>query len=166
VRYWLPVFVFSIPFVSEAIVWISNRGRTRLARGLFLCAFVVLMIGLNVRVVFFEGQDSLTRVAEELRESSQIKKEVTALTPSDSVIIVDRGDKLFFPQRHVRYPLRSETTYELMPKIASTSPLFYYGITFPQSDLNYLNQSKLKSLGLQIGSIKTFDEETLYKIFP
>ncbi|MBI4713965.1 glycosyltransferase family 39 protein [Candidatus Uhrbacteria bacterium] len=165
VRYWLPIFVLSIPFVSEAIVWISDKGRTRFARSLFLSSIIVLVIGLNVRIVFFEGQDSLTKVSDELLESRQIKKEVLAITTPDSVIVVDRGDKLFFPERRVRYPLRSEFTYSLMPKIASTTPLFYYGITFPQSDLDYLNNSKLKNLGLQIEPIQTFNEETLYKIF-
>lgn len=165
VRYWIPVFVLSIPFVSEAIVWISNRGRTNFARRLFLCSIVVLVAGLNVRLVFFEGQDALINVAENLRESRAVKKEVLSTAPENSVIVVDRADKLFFPDRHVRYPFRSEKTYNLMPKIASTKPLFYYGITFPQSDLDYLNQTKLKNLGLQIESIKTFNKETFYKIF-
>ena len=166
VRYWLPIFILSIPFVSEAIVWISSKGRTKLARTLFLFSLVVFIAGLNIRIVFFEGQDALTRVADILRESRQTKKEVLELTQSDSVIIVDRGDKLFFPERHVRYPLRSEATYALMPKIVEKTPLYYFGITFPQSDLDYLNQSKLKGLGLQIQVIKTFGEESLYNIYP
>ncbi|MBI2475233.1 hypothetical protein HYV69_02280 [Candidatus Uhrbacteria bacterium] len=166
VRYWLPIFVLSIPFISEAIVWTSSKGRTKLARNLFLVSIIVFIVGLNVRIVFFEGQDALTRVADILRESRQTKKEVLALTQPDSVIIVDRGDKLFFPDRHVRYPLRSEATYSLMPKIAEKTSLYYFGITFPQGDLDYLNQSKLKGLGLQIKHIKTFSEESLYYIFP
>ncbi len=165
VRYWLPIFVLSIPFISEAIVWISSKGRTKLSRTLFLSVLIILIAGLNVRIVFFEGQDALTRVADVLRESRQTKKEVLALTQSDSVIVVDRGDKLFFPERHVRYPLRSDATYELMPKIAEKTSLFYFGITFPQNDLDYLNQNKLKGLGLQIQLIKTFGEESLYNIY-
>lgn len=165
IRYWIPIFILSIPFVSEAIVWISNHGRTRFAKGLFLCVLVILIFGLNLRIVFFDGQDALTRVAQNLRESREIKKEVLSITPEDSVIVVDRADKLFFPDRHVHYPLRSEVTYNLIPKIASTKPLFYYGITFPQSDIDYLNQTKLKNLELKIEPIKTFNEETLYKIF-
>lgn len=165
VRYWLPIFILSIPFVSEAIVWISSKGRTKFARTLFLISLIIFVAGMNIRIVFFEGQDALTNTADVLRESRETKKNVLALTPPDSVIVVDRGDKLFFPQRHVRYPLRSETTYALLPKIAVKLPLYYFGITFPQTDIDYLNESKLKNLGLKIEQIRTFGEESLYQIY-
>ena len=42
----------------------------------------------------------------------------------------------------------------------------YYGITLPETDLSYLNDEKLKGLGLHIELVKTFDAETLYRIRP
>jgi hypothetical protein len=164
VRYWLPAFVLSLPFVAEALVWISSRTKTRLASGIALCALLLLIVGLNVRLVFFEGQDALITVAGTLQETRQIKTDVLSLTEPNSVIVVDRADKLFFPDRHVRYPLRSEETYELLPKIATTASLYYYGITFPEKDISYLNESKLSSIGLRIELIKTYKEESLYRI--
>jgi hypothetical protein len=164
VRYWLPVFVLSLPFAAEALVWISARAKTRLASVIALCAFLLLIAGLNIRLVFFGGQDGLIHVAATLQEMKQIKTDVLSRTEPNAVIVVDRSDKLFFPDRHVRYPLRAEKTYELMPTFHATVPLYYYGITFPPEDINYLNESKLSSIGLRIERIKTYKEESLYRI--
>ncbi len=164
VRYWLPAFVLSLPFVVEALLWVSARAKTAVSSGMALCALFVLIVGLNVRLVFFEGQDGLIHVAKTLQESKKIKEDVLSRTEPTAVIVVDRADKLFFPDRHVRYPLRSEETYTLLPKITHVASLYYYGITLPQKDLAYLNDSKLKALGLRIEFIKTYQEESLYQI--
>ena len=89
----------------------------------------------------------------------------STLTEVDAVIIVDRADKLFFPDRRVIYPLRDEKTYALMLQIVALVPLYYYGITLPQADIDYLNGDKLKAMGLQIDFVENFGEESLYKIY-
>ncbi|MEK7619920.1 MAG: hypothetical protein AAB413_01630, partial [Patescibacteria group bacterium] len=86
-------------------------------------------------------------------------------TEGNAVLIVDRGDKLFFPHRHVWYPLRDEATYEAMPSILESTTLYYYGITFPQTDLDYLNDSRLKRMGLGIEIVQTYADESLYRLF-
>ena len=103
-------------------------------------------------------------VRKTLSVSEQIKTEVLALTQPDSILIVDRSDKIFFPDRKVIQPLRSERTYLLMPKIAKETNLYYYGITFPQSDLDFLNNVQLLD-DLKIKKIKTFSKESLYEIY-
>lgn len=164
IRYWLPVFILAIPFVAEGIIWIVGRARGSFAQKLLFGSLLVLVAGFNVRLVFFEGQDALIRMSRQLTEFRFIKEDVLKQTPSDSVIIVDRADKLFFPDRHIRYPLRLEQTYELMPRLANAIPLYYFGITFPEKDINYLNQTKLPPLGLQIEFVKTYGMESLYRI--
>ncbi|MBI5370097.1 hypothetical protein HZA85_02840 [Candidatus Uhrbacteria bacterium] len=165
VRYGLPSFILAIPFVAEAIGWLSARAQTSWARGMVVSALVVLVAGLNVHLIFFQGQDGLSRVRETLLQTRQVKQEVLAQIPEDAVIVVDRSDKVFFPERHVRYPLRSDQTYELLPALAQAHPLYYFGITFPQRDLDYLNESKLPPLGLNIRYLKTDGEESLYQFY-
>ena len=164
VRYWLPFFVWTTPFAATAILWASRRAITPLARSVATVALVVLVVGLNVRAVFFAPGDGLVHAAEVMRRSREIQTRALSLTEENAVIIVDRADKLFFPHRAVRYPLRDETTYALMPRIVLQAPLYYYGITFPETDLTYLNQEKLKAMGLQIDFVETFDAESLYRI--
>ncbi len=164
IRYWLPVFILSIPLIAEGTIWIAERARSTLARKCSLIALIILVIGLNIRLVFFEGQDALLRMGNLLSESREIKKDVLMRTPPEAVIVVDRADKLFFPQRHVRYPLRSEETYTLIPRLAKAVPLYYFGITLPEKDVEYLNRAKLGGFGLSMKFVKTYGEESLYKI--
>lgn len=159
VRYWLPVFVLSTPLVAVGVVWLSGR---------FSRAFVPVSLAcialLGVWATFFSGQDGLWNVARTLARSREIREEVFSIAEPDAVMIVDRADKLFVPRR-VTYPLRDERTYALMPRILEFVPLYYYGITLPQQDMDYLNGRKLKDMGLQIQHLRTFDEESLYRIY-
>jgi len=166
IRYWLPFFVWTTPFVAGAIHWVSRRAITPLARTVATVAIVLLIAGLNIRAVFFAPEDGLVHAAEVMERSKEIQTRVLQRTEDSAVIIVDRADKLFFPHRAVRYPLRDEVTYALMPRIVLQAPLYYYGITFPQTDLDYLNNEKLKAMDLRIQLVETFDAESLYQITP
>lgn len=163
IRYWLPIFIMSTPFIASTIIWVSNKTKTAFAKKSVIATFLIFIIGMSINIVFFTGQDSLKNVSTVLSESAEIKKDILSITEPKSIIIVDRADKLFFPDRRVIVPLRSERTFLLMPEIVKTVPLYYYGITFPQIDLDYLNNVQLIS-GLKIKKLKTYKEESLYKI--
>jgi len=164
VRYWLPAFALATPFCALGIRWISRRAITDLAQRMAVVILVVLCLGLSVRVAFLSSQDGIVAAANGLAESRETRAAVLASTEKDAIIVVDRADKLFFPFRRVLYPLRDEATYALMPRIALRVPLYYYGITLPQTDVDYLNGDKLAKLGLKIDIVHTFRIETLYRI--
>lgn len=164
VRYWLPLFVMSTVFGAAAIDWLGGKMKTSLAGAWLSAAIVILVAVLGVNGTFFAPEDGLLSVRETLNKSSEIKSQVLELTEEDAIIIVDRADKIFWPDRLVRYPLRDEATYQLMPKIVLRQPLYYYGITFPETDMEYLNTRRLAELGLQIELVQTFEEESLYRI--
>ncbi len=168
VRYWLPIFVLATPFAAYAIDacarWCVSWNVDRLAGRAVYILLIFLYAFLGFRVAFLDPQDGLFAAARILAESHVIRDGVLAITEPDAVIVVDRGDKLFFPHRRVLYPLRDEKTYALMPRIVERAPLYYFGITLPAQDLDYLNAEKLKALGLQIKPVQTFWMETLYRI--
>ncbi len=166
VRYWLPMYIMSTTFIAAAIVWISKRGRTNLAKNLIIGTLMIAVIGLNVHATFIQGQDGLLSVRDTLAESSAVQKSVLSLTEDDALIVVDRADKLFFPHRRVMYPLRSDETYNALPLLVQNVPVYYYGISFPDEDFNYLNDSRLASMGLQIELVESFTLESLYRIYP
>ncbi|HBR80108.1 MAG: hypothetical protein UX09_C0002G0020 [Candidatus Uhrbacteria bacterium GW2011_GWE2_45_35] len=161
-RYWLPVFVLSTPLVAlvlvKLMVTVKKFGR------LLALAGLLVIVGLSFNSVFFSSNDSLWPMRQRLIGAATTHNRLLELTEIDSVIVVDRADKLFFPDRRVRYPLRDESTYTLMPQIVELAPLYYFGITFPEIDLEYLNGEKLKALGLQINFIENFGIESLYRI--
>lgn len=164
IRYWLPLFVLSTPLIACAIVWISERVQKRFWKRVLLVGCLVFIFAMNVRAVFIDGPDSLLRVAQTLQDSKNIRAQILEQTAPNAVIIVDRSDKIFFPYRHVLYPLRSEKTYALMPNLVDFAPLYYYGITLIPEDFTSLNEIKLKPFGLQMDFIQGFGIESLYQI--
>lgn len=163
VRYFLPLFLFAAPLGAYAISSIAQRLK------FLVPEFVV--IGIASFALFFSGAatvfgggDGLLQGREVLSESFVKRSEIIRLTEPEAVVIVDRADKFLFPYRRVVQPLRAESTYNAMPAIVSEVPLYYFGITLPQRDVDYLNDVKLAGLGLRIDVIETIGDETLYQI--
>jgi hypothetical protein len=164
-RYWLPCFVLLSPLIAVAIIKPLSFVRFNKLRIVITALVFLALIGGNFYTVFFSSNDALWPMRVRLARAAEIRGRVLTLTEVDAVIIVDRADKLFFPDRRVIYPLRDEKTYALMLQIVALVPLYYYGITLPQADIDYLNGDKLKAMGLQIDFVENFGEESLYKIY-
>ena len=152
-------------FAAMAIDGLAQPFASSWLRKTFFTIVFFLFFTLSISLTFFHAQDGLWIMREKLVFSQDIRADVLSRTEPESVIIVDRADKLFFSHRLIRYPLRDETTYDLMPHITSYVPLYYYGISLPQGDIDYLNAKKLRERGLQIKWIATYGEESLYQIY-
>jgi hypothetical protein len=164
IRYWLPIFVMTTPFAAFPLVWLQKIAYPWI-RKISISFLLLLIFSLNSFLVFFHPQDGLISMRKNLFFYQMIQEDILARTQPESVMIVDRSDKIFFPWRRVRYPLRDEVTYKLMPQILEFVPLYYYGITFPQRDLDYLNEKKLFKQALRIEFLKTYGSESLYRIY-
>ena len=182
VRYWLPVFALSTPFAAYLFVrvWrffdpslvtdaagavVKEPTGAKLARVSARTLLVfILLFGLtaNVHLVIF-GHDGVLATRDALDSFIGKRARIMTLTEAESVIVVDRADKYLFPYRRVMVPLRDDKTYNALPVLVKTVPTYYFGITFPETDLAYLNNDKLKALGLKIELVETIREESLYK---
>jgi hypothetical protein len=172
VRYWLPIFVISTIFSAYAVisayrflrVKLGNKKVLNIFPKLFLLLIAVLTIGLSVNLVFW-GHDGIMPTRAALASFSSKRRSVLLKTQANAVVVVDRADKYLFPDRRVITPLRDEKTFDALPKVLEQNiPLYYFGITFPQSDLDYLNDVKLFEDGLTIELVDTFGDESLYRI--
>lgn len=162
IRYWLPVFVLSTPLLARTLVSLAERARTARVQTVVLFSSVLVLVVLNMRVVFFQGQDALVRMMSVLQTSEQIQAHVLSLVPEQGIIITDRSDKIFFPKRRVLVPLRSEQTYTAIPLLMEHVPVYYYGITLPEKDLTFLNEQILLPHGVRMQFIQSFGVESLY----
>ena len=165
VRYWLPLFVLGCVFSALALrvgfVYLAKHHRT--AARVALVGSLVASISLSLALVFFGG-DGLVVNRKALPTFTAKREAILAVTENEAVIVVDRADKYLFPYRSVVVPLRSDVTYAALPELVTAGPVYYFGITFPSSDLEYLNSEKLATFGLEIELIMTVNEESLYRI--
>lgn len=174
VRYWLPLFVASSVLASLAVVRVLRWAVARMKRrhhnisfqfrqGIHGITFLVIMVLFSAQTVF-AGPDGLLAARSAVIASGEKRAIVISNTEENAVVIVDRADKYLFPYRRVIVPLRADSTYAAMPTLAPVVPLYYFGITFPETDLAYLNNVKLSAMNLSITPVVTIHDETLYQI--
>jgi hypothetical protein len=160
-RYWLPIFVMS----TVPAAWFFNRMTYRMSvrRGVVSLGIACLIVtGISAFAVFGAKQEGLLALRQTLFEYDAAAKLIIERTEPTSIIIVDRADKFLFPERSVVYPLRDERTYTAIPILKRHGSLYYFGITLPDKDVQYLNDEKLKSSDLVVETVTSIGEETLY----
>jgi hypothetical protein len=161
-RYWLPIFLLSTVPAAAAAAWLWGCRRNRL----LLVALAVLLAGYFVVTVFGAAGEGLLAMRRELVRAESFAAEVLRLVPEGAIVVTDRDDKYLFPRRSVIVPLRSEATYDTLGRLAGRARLFYLGVTFPEKDLRWLNDTRLPPLGLRIEAMRDFGVETLYRFIP
>ncbi len=187
-RYWLPVYIGAIPFLSLFII--------RFTRGIFFyhdkniksyskwkkffsinikkkvfinglrCLIVLIFMLTSINFVLFGSEEGLMNTLSKTRENKNIYNQVLNLTEENSIIITTYYDKIFFTERRVIFGLLNDNNMNKeYAKISSRFPLYYFSFTFPNDAINYLNQRKLKEVGVTIKKVKTINNIfTLYRI--
>lgn len=161
VRYWLPLFVMSSVLSALAFdeLWKRLKGSMRWVG----IGVLVAIVAMNAQTVF-GGTDGFIATRAALITFEQKRAVILANTEPDAVVIVDRADKYVFPYRQVIVPLRSDSTYAMLPTLVPVVPVYYFGITLPEKDLNHLNEVILAPMHLKATLVVTEQEESLYHI--
>lgn len=161
VRYWLPLFVMSSVFSALAFdeLWKRLKGSVRWIG----VGVLVGIVAMNAQTVF-GGTDGFIATRSALMTFEQKRSVILANTEPDAIVIVDRADKYVFPYRQVIVPLRSDSTYAILPTLVPIVPVYYFGITLPEKDLDHLNEVILAPMHLRASLITTVQEESLYRI--
>lgn len=167
VRYWLPIYLGSIPLAAVFFAKLSNVFRKKFfisaARALLVC----LMFAVSIKFVLFGSEEGLAVSARKQLSARSELDRILNLTENRSVIITQYHDKLFFPERKVIVGLFDDANMvRQYATLAKYLPVYYYNFTFPANDFNYLNGKKLPQFGLKVEAIEKVTENfTLYKLF-
>lgn len=165
VRYWLPLFVLGSLFAGIAVdkigSWFKRRDLPFSQSVPWFIVFLVLLF--SARLVIW-GDDGFIQTHQNLESFIEKKNIVLEQTSEDAIIIVDMADKYLFPDRSVIIPLRDEDVYQAIPKIVDEKPLYYFGITLPDADINHLQSVVFAENDIQFRKVVTVGDETLYAI--
>jgi len=185
-RYWLPIYLGALPFVSMFIIRITKyiknfrgywgegsnkKSSNPLCQGGYIVTagrivIVVLISLISLQFVLFGSEEGLVYSYNKQRRAKYEFDRVLALTEPNAVIITQYHDKLFFPERKVIFGLFDDKTMVAKyAKAADYLPVYYYNFTLPPDAIDYLNRRRLKEAGLRVQATeKINDSFTLYKI--
>jgi len=94
-RYWLPIYVLTIPYCILGLQWFTERIAALRSRGFVLG--IVLMIFFSWGMVYDAPLYGLTTVHNELTQSDEMFAKMRAVLPADAVVISGKADKVLFP---------------------------------------------------------------------
>jgi len=158
VRYWLPVYVMSLPFIA----WFVLRFLSQKSRWIFtgLCFFMALFVS------FGPGEESLSSIFFHIREYRQIRERVLPQIPIQAVVLTDRSDKIFFPARHVI--VKADRSWDEIADICSRLiqerfPVYYW-TRLKEKDTRYLSLNWFESRGVFFEKILNRKDFNLFKM--
>ena len=164
-RYWLPSFVLATPLVGCFIYKIGKLFKYRALQIFWGIAIAAIFAPLGFWAVFFGEDEGILHVRNNLMRYEYISEKVIELTEENAVIITERSDKIFFPDRRVAYPLMNDTVLGFLPTVSLNAPVYYYNVSFEEDILLELNESVFKPIGFKLIPVVGFDNETLYKFY-
>lgn len=173
-RYWLPMYLLALPLVALAWEFLA-RAFFQFARKLkvyrwfvggALTIATVALTFYSLNFLLFASEEGLASLYFNMSEDRRIGRLILDNTPSDAIVMTQYHDKVLFPERSVIMGLMHERPYyPFLEKLERHYPLYYFNFTYPEADLNYLNNSRLPEYGLQLKPVKFISRQfTLYQI--
>jgi hypothetical protein len=165
-RYWLPVYLGAIPFASIFILSITNIFKNKAHISLARAAIIFFIYLISLRFILAGSEEGLITSFYNSQEARAEQGRVLELTENNSVIITKYHDKLLFPERKVIVGLFDDNNMlNEYSKIADLLPLYYFNFTFPEKDIEYLNNKRLAEFSLEIEEVgKVGNDFTLYRL--
>ncbi len=174
VRYFLPIYILCLPFIAtfylHLIGLFSARGGSALGEKskkfkIALSAFLAFcFIAFTVDVVYLSGNDNLANIKQHTQDYNQINKKIVELTEPEAVIISQRSDKIFFPQRKVIAKWNFEEAGYWADLLKADVPLYYYAFE-GREYIDEFNYNLYDYYGFELmAPVKINQTETLYKI--
>jgi hypothetical protein len=190
-RYWLPVYLGAIPFISLIIIKISRLALVarrllnkqissaynpavdkwrvifkRVSMDSIKILIVLVLSFLSLFNVLFAREEGLVESYQKQKRTEKMYFEILKLTESNSAIITRYFDKLFFPERKVIVGLfDDDNMIREYAKLVNYLPVYYFNFTLPPKDFDYLNNRKLKKFGIGLLKVKSVEGGlTLYKL--
>lgn len=147
VRYLLPALIILLPAAAEGVLMAGTLlGRFRSAAvSLMLVAAVIA----STFVVWFAYPDSLAKIMSTYREYAATARTVFGLTDPRGVIVTERADKIFWPDRAVVSKWGAADVYKLQALAIADIPLYFFGLE-PETAIAYLNTRLLAPYELRI----------------
>ena len=166
VRYWLPLYVFGLPFAAYFLnvifkIW-ENKFRAVQRNGLIWLA-VFLLFSFSISSAMAERNVGLAKVRENTVEYKEVADKAKRLIESNAIIAAGKADKVFFPEfKVIASEIDTSKKAKQLKKILQKAPVYISILDFAgQSE----KMNKLENYGFKIGKeIEVGEDIRLYEI--
>jgi len=160
-RYWLPIYLLFLPFVALFYEALKNAQKKYLANLMLLILCLFSFYG-----VLWQHDDSLWAERKNLIAGIADRQAVSQVLSKNSILVIDRDDKYFFPHYRVLHLSTFTDSYALSAihdLLLSGEPVFYYGFTFKNKEFNRINAEHLQFFHLRLKAFDLSARKSLYQ---
>lgn len=125
-RYWLPLAVAALPLMVLGWQWVAGWLPRPVWRHGALTLLAAGFAVWSVRLTWFAGDESLSRVVAAVQQGYTKRERVAAVVAPSAVIVAERADKLFFPSFPVVATLLDAGVQRDLPALVALRPVYYY----------------------------------------
>lgn len=131
VRYFLPLYVLTIPLIAYAISLVYSWNWS----GKIVAVLIgIALLGASVKSVYFKFE-GLHRIRETVAQYYEWRREIITHTPADAVIVTRYADKYVYPNRKVIATIDTEDGQQGLVTLVRTGvPLYWYDIAVEKED--------------------------------
>lgn len=176
-RYWLPIYIFGLPFAALTARTIISKGLTVIpfryadqrkwlrgfAQSVLILSFIAVVFNFSVSSVVLERSVGLAKVRQNTLEYKEVAVKAKKTIEPNAVIVSGKADKIFFPEfKVIASEIDTNKKAKQLKKILQKAPVYI-------SVLDFAGQSeklnKLESFGFKIGKeIEVGESVKLYKL--
>ncbi len=167
-RYGIPLLIFLLPFAAYGLAKLFDHLRTkdpRYAGGVWIAFFVLWII--QSGAIFYGGSDGYRQLSDNIAYAASVKQEMVELVGPGTPIIVDRWDKVFWPDLTVARGLFDPSMAAAIKQIVVDHrdafgehgiPIFYFGRSLSEEQYDVLTDD----YNLDLVEFASFDDHILY----
>ncbi|KKQ79808.1 MAG: hypothetical protein UT02_C0023G0004 [Parcubacteria group bacterium GW2011_GWC2_38_7] len=157
-RYWLPVLIMLIPLIGYLLDQVvAKMNRKHYLKGLAVLILLGFYIVLSGFSAFTRPDDGLVAQARVTKEYFQRANLVRSIIEPDSLIVVEREDKLFFPTYKVILFEHDYTIFEQLIKERINKPIYYLSMN-SDKDIEFINANKLSGYNQKWELVQNIDD--------
>jgi len=189
-RYWLPIYIMSIPlaiiawqwlaiFLSQFLIkhnWREFKVKIKLlditdsmldnnikSVTVMLVVVMLLVLFFSQSTVIFSSGEGLNATVNSLAVNQELTVDVLRYIDSDAVVITPNLDKFIWPSRKViSKDIFAPATHVAVTKLLNIKvPVYYYGFILRPEHLSLLNDQSLAEFFLKIKPIKIYNKNKL-----
>lgn len=164
VRYWLPMYILTLPFVASVFAYFLKSRSGFIARYACVAASFIILLYFSGNAVLLTYPDSMLAIAKNIVRYQDGAHQIQAVTPEDAVIFSVRSDKNFFPERKVAQSFKDFAEKDLVPPLVEHVPVYYYGL-WNEKDAEYISRRYFGEYHLRFEHVAEFgNNERLFRV--
>jgi len=163
VRYFLPVYIFGLPYIAWFILTFSRQFFPRVRR-LWLGAMFSALAVFTLQTAVLRGDESWWSQRQDLQVYDKMAMKISQELPAEAIILTERADKYLWPTHTVLVPQGDDNYLQAAAGLLQEKRTIYYvRPSLTATQLDYL-QSNWQQYNLQLGP-SVIDQDGI-SVFP